>query len=132
MGWRNSEIEVTATIDLCDYEDEVMEYVEPDNIVDAMEMMDRWGYSDGDILDHMLEDMDNELFLSKVADILTVESALSLVKSVYEYGHSIQVRNLEAKSNQINELKQKVDDLLALNHTIITEKEETTDDTQNV
>lgn len=132
MGWRNSEIEVTSTIDLCDYEDEVMEYVEPDNIVDAMEMMDRWGYSDGDILDHMLEDMDNELFLSKVADILTVESALSLVKSVYEYGHSIQVRNLEAKSNQINELKQKVDDLLALNHTIITEKEETTDDTQNV
>jgi hypothetical protein len=126
MGWR-SEIEVTSVINLDDYDDEIMDYVEPDNIIDAMEMMDRWGYSDGDILDHMLEDMDNELFLSKVADILTVESALTLVKSVYEYGHSIQVRNLEAKSNQINELKQRVDDLLALNHTVITEqKEETT------
>jgi hypothetical protein len=128
MGWRRSEIEVYHCIDLSDYDDEIMEYMEPDNIIDALELMDRWGYSDGDILDHMLEDMDNELFLSKVADILTVESALSLVKSVYEYGHGIQVRNLEAKSNQINELKQKVDDLLALNHTIITEKEETTDE----
>lgn len=128
MGWRNSEIEVTSVINLDDYDDEIMEYMEPDNIIEAMEMMDRWGYSDGDILDHMLEDMDNELFLSKVADILTVESALSLVKSVYEYGHSIQVRNLEAKSNQINELKQRVDDLLALNHTVITEKEETTNE----
>ncbi len=54
--------------------------------------------------------------------------ALSLVKDVYEYGHSIQVRNLTAKENQITELKQRVDDLLALNHTVITEKEETTDE----
>lgn len=129
MGWIRSEIEVTSTIDLRDYDEEIMEYVEPDNIIDAMEMMDRWGYSDGDILDHLLEDMDNESFLSKVADILTVESALSLVKSVYEYGHSIQVRNLEAKSNQINELKQRVDDLLALKHTV---SKESNDDTQNV
>jgi len=125
MGWR-SEIEVTSVINLDDYDDEIMDYVEPDNIIDALELMERWGYSDGDILDHMLEDMDNELFLSKVADILTVESALSLVKSVYEYGHSIQVRNLEAKSNQINELKQKVDELLALNHNLIKETEEGT------
>ena len=129
MGWRRSEIEVYHTIDLSDYDDEIMEYVEPDNIIDAMEMMDRWGYSDGDILDHMLEDMDNELFLSKVSDILTVESALSLVKSVYEYGHSIQVRNLEAKSNQINELKRRVDDLLALKHNV---NKESNDDTPNV
>lgn len=124
MGWRRSEIEVTTTIDLCDYEDDIMDYVEPDNIIDAMEMMERWGYSDGDIIEHMLEEPD--AFLEKVSNVLTVETALVLVKDVYEYGHSIQVRNLTAKENQIKELKQRVDDLLALKHTVITEKEETT------
>ena len=124
MGWRRSEIEVTTTIDLDDYEDDIMDYVEPDNIIDAMEMMDRWGYSDGDIIEHMLEEPD--AFLEKVSNVLTVETALALVKDVYEYGHSIQVRNLTAKENQIKELKQRVDDLLALNHTVITEKEATT------
>ena len=124
MGWRSSEIEVYHTIDLADYDDDIMEYVEPDNIIDAMEMMDRWGYSDGDILEHMMEDPST--FLEKVSNILTVETALGLVRDVYEYGHSIQVRNLTAKENQIKELKQRVDDLLALNHTVITEKEETT------
>jgi|DEB0MinimDraft_3_1074331.scaffolds.fasta_scaffold33566_6 hypothetical protein len=124
MGWRRSEIEVTTTIDLCDYDDEIMDYIEPDNIIDAMEMMERWGYSDGDIIEHMLEEPD--AFLEKVSNVLTVETALVLVKDVYEYGHSIQVRNLTAKENQIKELKQRVDDLLALKHTVITEKEETT------
>ena len=125
MGWRSSEIEVYHCIDLSDYDDEIMEYVEPDNIIDAMELMDRWGYSDGDIIEHMLEEPD--AFLAKVSNVLTVETALALVKDVYEYGHSIQVRNLTAKTNQITELKQRVDDLLALNHTVITEqKEETT------
>ena len=127
MGWRRSEIEVTTTIDLDDYEDDIMDYVEPDNIIDAMEMMDRWGYSDGDILEHMLEEPD--AFLEKVSNVLTVETALALVKDVYEYGHSIQVRNLTAKENQIKELKQKVDDLLALNHTLT---KEVSDDTQNI
>ena len=124
MGWRSSEIEVTTTIDLCDYDDEIMDYIEPDNIIDALEMMERWGYSDGDIIEHMLEEPD--AFLEKVSNVLTVETALVLVKDVYEYGHSIQVRNLTAKENQIKELKQRVDDLLALKHTVITEKEETT------
>ena len=124
MGWRSSEIEVYHCIDLSDYDDEIMEYMEPDNIIEAMEMMDRWGYSDGDILDHMLEEPST--FLEKVSNVLTVETALALVKDVYEIGHSIQVRNLTAKENQIKELKQRVDDLLALNHTVITEKEETT------
>ena len=110
MGWR-SEIEVTTTIDLSDYDDEIMDYVEPDNIIDAMEMMDRWGYSDGDILDHMLEEPD--AFLAKVSNILTVETALQLVKDVYKYGYDIQVRNTTAKDNQITELKQRVEDLLA-------------------
>ena len=118
MGWRN-EIEVTTTIDLDDYADEIMDYVEPDNIIDALEMMERWGYSDGDIIEHMLEEPD--AFLAKVSNVLTVETALALVKDVYEYGHSIQVRNLTAKENQINELKQRVDNLLALKT-----KEETT------
>ena len=130
MGWRSSEIEVYHTIDLADYDDEIMEYMEPDNINDAMELMERWGYSDGDILDHMLEEPST--FLEKVSNVLTVETALALVKDVYEYGHSIQVRNLTAKENQIKELKQRIDDLLASNHTVITEKQETTDDTQNV
>ena len=130
MGWRRSEIEVYHCVDLSDYDDEIMEYMEPDNIIDAMEMMDRWGYSDGDIIEHMLDEPD--AFLAKVSNVLTVETALALVKDVYEYGHSIQVRNLTAKENQIKELKQRVDDLLALNHTVITEKEEPTNDTQNI
>ena len=129
MGWRSSEIEVYHTIDLADYDDEIMEYVEPDNISDALDMMEGWGYSDGDIIEHMLEEPD--AFLAKVSNVLTVETALALVKDVYEYGHSIQVRNLTAKENQIKELKQRVDDLLALNHTVITEKEETTHESQS-
>ena len=122
MGWRSSEIEVYHCIDLSDYDDEIMEYVEPDNIIEAMEMMDRWGYSDGDIIEHMLDEPD--AFLEKVSNVLTVETALALVKDVYEYGHSIQVRNLTAKENQIKELKQRVDDLLALNHTVIKDQEQ--------
>lgn len=129
MGWRSSEIEVYHTVDLADYDDEIMEYVEPDNISDALDMMERWGYSDGDIIEHMLDEPST--FLEKVSNVLTVETALALVKDVYEYGHSIQVRNLTAKENQIKELKQRVDDLLALNHTVITEKEETTDESQS-
>ena len=126
MGWRNSYIEITTEIDLNNYDDEIMEYMEPDNINDALELMERWGYSDGDIIEHMLEGMDDSVFLEKVSNILTVETALALVKDVYEYGHSIQVRTLTAKENQINELKQRVDDLLALNHTVITEQKEDT------
>ena len=116
MGWRRTEIEVYHCIDLSDYDDEIMEYVEPDNIIDAMEMMDRWGYSDGDIVAHLLEEPD--AFYSMVSRVLTVETALALVKDVYELGNNIQVRNLTAKDNQITELKQRVDDLLALKHTV--------------
>lgn len=126
MGWTNSYIEISTEIDLNDYDSNIMDYMEPDNINDALELMERWGYSEGDIIAHMLEDMDTSTFLAKVSNVLTVETALALVKDVYEYGHSIQVRNLEVKSNQITELKQRVNDLLALNHTVITEKEETT------
>jgi len=127
MGWRRSEIEVTSVINLDDYDDEIMEYVEPDNIIDAMELMDRWGYSDGDIIEHMLEEPD--AFLAKVSNVLTVETALDMVKEIYQLGHSVQIRNLNVKDNQIADLKQRVDDLLALNHTVI---KEASDDTQNI
>ena len=125
MGWRNSYIEVSTEIDLNDYDDEVMEYVKPDNLSDALELMERWGYSEADILAHMLEETDSIVFLEQVASVLTVETALALVKDVYEYGQGIQKRNLTAKDNQITELRQKVDALLALNHTVIKENEET-------
>jgi hypothetical protein len=108
MGWRNSYIEITTEIDLNNYDEEIMEYVEPDNISDALDMMEGWGYSDGDILEHMLEGMDDSLFLEKVSNILTVETALQLVKDVYQFGHEIQVRNLTAKENQLQELREKI------------------------
>ena len=113
MGWR-SEIEVTSVINLDDYDDEIMDYVEPDNIIDAMEMMDRWGYSDGDILGHMLENMENSVLLSKLSDVLHVDSALDLVRSIYHYGHDVRDSKDQALRNQITELQQRVDDLLAL------------------
>jgi hypothetical protein len=121
MGWRRSEIEVYHCVDLSDYDDEIMEYVEPDNISDAMELMDRWGYTDGDIIEHMLEEPD--AFLAKVANVLTVETALEMVKDVYEYGHAIQVRNLTAKTNLIEELREKIRQL-----ENPTTTEETTDE----
>jgi len=119
MGWKRSEIEVYHCIDLSDYDDEIMAYVEPDNIIEAMDMMNRWGYSDDAIIEHMLEEPD--AFLAKVSNVLTVETALQLVNDVYRVGYDIQVRNMTAKDNQIAELKQRVDDLLALNHTVIKE-----------
>ena len=123
MGWRNSYIEVSTEIDLNNYDDEIMEYMEPDNINDALELLERWGYSEGAILEYMLEEPD--AFLSIVSSVLTVETALALVKDVYELGQGIQQRNLTAKENQITELKQRVDDLLELNHAVIKENKET-------
>ena len=124
MGWRNSYIEISTEIDLETYDDEIMEYMQPDNISDALELMERWGYSDGDITAHLLEDPD--AFCRIVSSVLTVETALELVKDVYEWGQGIMQRNLTAKQNQNNELRQRVDDLLALNLTVIKENEETT------
>jgi len=119
MGWRNSYIEISTEIDLNDYDDDIMDYMEPDNINDALELMERWGYSEGDIVAHLLEEPD--AFYSMVSSVLTVETALAMVKDVYELGNGIRTRNETAKDNQIAELKQRVDDLLALNHTVIKE-----------
>jgi|14BtaG_2_1085337.scaffolds.fasta_scaffold12868_5 hypothetical protein len=122
MGWRNSYIEISTEIDLNDYDDDIMDYMEPDNINDALELMERWGYSEGDIVAHLLEEPD--AFYNMVSSVLTVETALALVKDVYELGNNIRTRNETAKDNQIAELKQRVDDLLALNHTVIKDQEQ--------
>ena len=127
MGWRDSHIEVTTTIDLDDYCDEIMDYTEPDSIGEALDMMERWGYSDGDILGYMLENLENSVLLNKLSDILHVDSALDLVKSIYHYGHDVRDSKDQALRNQITELQQRVNDLLALKT-----KEDTTHDTQNV
>ncbi len=118
MGRYNSYIEVE--VDLDNYEDQIMEYMEPDNISEALDMMDRWGYSDGDLISHILEHMDSELFMQKVSDLLTVEDALTLAKQIYQYGYHISQQRLTAKDNQINELREKI------------RKLENKDDTQNV
>ena len=115
MGYRSSEIEVTTTIDLCEYDDEVVEYMEPDNISDALEMMERWGYSEGDFLRHMLDQNDNEFFLEQVSDILTVATALQLVNDVYDMAknaHEVRENNLR---NQIAGCQQKIEELEKVN-----------------
>jgi len=124
MGWRNSYIEVTTEIDLNNYDDEIMEYVEPDNISDALDMMEGWGYTDGDILNHMMEDP--SAFLEKVSSILTVETALELVKNVYEYGHGIMAHNLQVSKNREDELREKIRQL-----ENPTTTEETTDESRS-
>ncbi len=130
MGWRNSYIEISTEIDLNDYDNDIMEYMEPDNLSDALDLLERWGYSDGDITAHLLEDPD--AFLRIVSHTLTVETALALVKDVYELGQNILKHRLDTKENQITELTQRVDDLLTLNHTVITEKGEPTHETEDV
>lgn len=121
MGWR-SEIEVTNVIDLCDYDDEIMEYVEPDNIVDAMELMDRWGYSDGDILTHMLEDITDSALTEALLSRLTVHSALRLAGQLHDMGAEILKRDVKATQTLNGELHEKIRQL----------EEGTTDDIQNV
>lgn len=112
MGYyRSSEIEVTSTIDLSDYDEEVVDYMEPDNISDALELMERWGYSEGDFLRYILDQNDNESFLEKVSDILTVATALQLVNDVYDMAknaHEVRENNLR---NQLAGCRQKIQEL---------------------
>lgn len=111
MGYRSSEIEVTTTIDLCDYDDEIVEYMEPDNIEDALEMMERWGYSEGDFLRHMLDQNDNEFFLEQVSDVLTVETAVQLVIDVYNMAkNATEVRENNLRG-QLAGCRQKIEEL---------------------
>ena len=113
MGYR-TEIEVYHCVDLREYDDEITDYMEPDSISDAMDLMERWGYSEGDILSHLMEELGSGLLISKLSDILDVEGALDLVKSIYHYGHDIRDSKEESLRNQISELKKRVDDLLEL------------------
>ena len=122
MGWRRSEIEVTNVVDLCDYDDEIMEYVEPDNIVDALELMERWGYRDGDILTHMLEDITDSDLTEALLSRLTVHSALRLAGQLHDMGAEILKRDVKATQTLNDELREKIRQL----------EEGTTDDIQNV
>ena len=121
MGWR-SEIEVTNVIDLCDYDDEIMDYVEPDDIEGAMELMERWGYRDGDILTHMLEDITDSALTEALLSRLTVHSALRLAGQLHDMGAEILKRDVKATQTLNGELHDKIRQL----------EEGTTDDTQNI
>ena len=109
--YRGSEIEVTSTIDLSDYDEEVVDYMEPDNISDALELMERWGYSEGDFLRYILDQNDKESFLEKVSDILTVATALQLVNDVYNMGNNVHIERETNLRNQIAGLRSKVQEL---------------------
>ena len=109
MGRYSSYIEVEVDLDY--YEDQIMEYISPDSISEALDMMERWGYSDGDLISHILEHMDGDLFMQKVSDLLTVEDALTLAKQIYQYGYGIREQRLTAKDNQIAELREKINKL---------------------
>ena len=68
--------------------------------------------------------MDSDLLIEKISQCLDVSSALTLVERLHEYTvHSSKQRE-QAKDNQIQDLKRRVDDLLSLNHTVIKESEE--------
>ena len=108
MGYyRSSEIEVTSTVDLSDYDDQVVEYMEPDSISDALELMERWGYSEGDLLRYLLDQNDNESFLEMVSDILTVATALQLFNAVYDDAKNTSEAREANMMNVINGLRKK-------------------------
>ena len=112
MGYyRSSEIEITSTGDLSDYDAQVVEYMCPDTINDALELMERWGYKDEDIIEHILEYMESDLFLSKLADILTVKSALQLVNDLYDDAKNTSEAREANMMNVINELRKKIREL---------------------
>jgi hypothetical protein len=83
-----------------------------------------WGFTDVDVLGCLLQDMDSYLLTEKLSQCLYVSSAFSLVERLHEYTISFGKKREQAKDNQIKDLQQRVDDLLALNHTVIKETEE--------
>lgn len=107
MGWR-SEIEVTTTIDLCDYDDDIMEYVEPDSIEDALELMERWGYSDGDILSHLLEDLTDSGLTEALLSRLTAHDALRLAGLLHDKSVEVLKRNVSATQTLNDELRERI------------------------
>ena len=107
MGWR-SEIEVTTVIDLDDYADDIMEYVQPDTIEDAFDMMERWGYSDGDILSHLLEDLTDSGLTEALLSRLTAHDALRLAGLLHDKSVEVLKRNVSATQTLNDELRERI------------------------
>ncbi len=119
------DITVEATVDLEYYRDDVIDALQPDDVEDALENLENWwGFTDVDVLGCLLQDMDSDLLIEKLSQCLDVSSALTLVERLHEYTIGFGKSREDAKDTQILQLKQRVDDLLALNHTVIKEAEE--------
>ena len=118
------DITVEATVDLEYYRDDVIDALHPDDVEDALDCLENWwGYTDVDVLGCLLQDMDGYLLMEKLSECLDFSSALTLVERLHEYTiHSSKQRE-QAKDNQIQDLKRRVDDLLSLNHTVIKESD---------
>ena len=123
-------ITVETTIDLENYRDDVLEAMQPDDIQDALEYLENWwGFTDVDVLGCLLQDMDSDLLIEKLSQCLDVSSALTLVERLHEYTISFSKQRENTKDNHIKDLKDKVDNLLAVcNHSVIKEAEELRDD----
>ncbi len=122
------DITVEATVDLEYYRDDVIDALQPDDVEDALENLENWwGFTDVDVLGCLLQDMDSDLLIEKLSQCLDVSSALTLVERLHEYTIGFGKSREDAKDTQILQLKQRVDDLLALNHTVIKETEELRD-----
>ena len=123
------DIVVEATVDLEYYRDDVIDALQPDDIEDALQFLEEcWGYTDADVLGCLLQDMDSDLLMEKLSKSLDVSSALTLAERLHEYTLSFSKRSEKGKDMQIQDLQQRVDDLLALNHTVIKETEELRND----
>jgi hypothetical protein len=120
------DIIVETTIDLEDYRDDVLEAMQPDDIEDAMHYLEEWwGFTDVDVLGCLLQDMDSDLLIEKLSQCLDVSSALTLVERLHEYTISFSKQRENTKDNHIKDLKDRVDNLLAVcNPSVIKEAEE--------
>ena len=119
------DITVETTIDLEYYRDDVINALQPEDIDDALQFLEEWwGYTDADVLGCLLQDMDSDLLMEKLSQLLDVSSALTLAERLHEYTLSFSKQRENTKDNHIKDLQQRVDDLLALNHTVIKETEE--------
>jgi hypothetical protein len=120
------DITVEYTIDLEDYRDDVLEAMQPDCIEEALHYLEEWwGFTDVDLLGCLLQDMDSDLLIEKLSECLDVSSALTLVERLHKYTLSFSKQRENTKDNHIKDLKDKVDNLLAVcNHTVIKEAEE--------
>jgi len=123
-------ITVETTIDLENYRDDVLEAMKPDDIEDALEYLEEWwGFTDADVLGCLLQDMDSDLLIEKLSQCLDVSSALTLVERLHKYTISFSKQRENTKDNHIKDLKDRVDNLLAVcNPSVIKEAEELRND----